>query len=266
MTGPRRGMSGAVLLVRCQRARPGACLRGPRRRDLHRAAASFMLVEEVPGQPSVPPLALHEQGGGTAPAAPEGGRVTPVLVHANPVLACGERCLLGRAQAAGRSGRRAAALAVHVFLAFRYRRAAHDAAASSPGAMPAAAVATPVVYLCARIACLLVVVWPGSAAHAGISAPDGRGRKHAQRAGGDLVLAAPHERILRILAIIGTAHGFSVHASMEAAAASAGDTRRAAAMNGAAGVAVPASRQPRPLAGACADPGGIASELSGVPG
>lgn len=92
-----------------------------------------------------------------------------------------------------------------------------------------------------------------------------RGREHAQRAGGDLVLAAPHERILRILAIVGTAHGFSVHASVEAAAASAGDTRRVGAMNGAAGVAVP-DGQPRPLAGACADPGGIASELSGVPG
>jgi anti-anti-sigma factor len=62
-----------------------------------------------------------------------------------------------------------------------------------------------------------------------------RGRKHAQRAGGDLVLAAPHERILRILAIAGTAHGLSVHASVEAAAASAGDTRRVVAMNGAAG-------------------------------
>ena len=46
-----------------------------------------------------------------------------------------------------------------------------------------------------------------------------RGREHARDAGGDLVLAAPHERILRILAIIGTAHGFSAHASVEEAAA-----------------------------------------------
>jgi anti-sigma B factor antagonist len=45
------------------------------------------------------------------------------------------------------------------------------------------------------------------------------GREHARHAGGDLVLAAPHERILRILAIIGTAHGFSAHASVEEAAA-----------------------------------------------
>jgi hypothetical protein len=43
-----------------------------------------MPVEEVPDQPSVPPIALHEQGGGTAPAAAEGGRIIPVLV-------CGER-------------------------------------------------------------------------------------------------------------------------------------------------------------------------------
>jgi hypothetical protein len=35
-----------------------------------------MPVEEVPDRPSVPVLALHEQGGGTAPAAAEEGRVT----------------------------------------------------------------------------------------------------------------------------------------------------------------------------------------------
>jgi anti-sigma B factor antagonist len=93
-----------------------------------------------------------------------------------------------------------------------------------------------------------------------------RGREHARLAGGNLVLAAPHERILRILAIIGPAHGLSVHASVEEAAASSEDPRRVVAMNGAAGLAVPA-RQPRALAGACAEPGpGIASELSGVPG
>jgi len=45
-----------------------------------------------------------------------------------------------------------------------------------------------------------------------------RGRKHAQQAGGDLLLAAPPERILRILAIIGAAHGLSVHASVAEAA------------------------------------------------
>jgi len=36
-------------------------------------------------------LALHEQGSGTAPAAAEEGRVTPVLGHATPILVCGER-------------------------------------------------------------------------------------------------------------------------------------------------------------------------------
>ena len=64
-----------------------------------------------------------------------------------------------------------------------------------------------------------------------------RGRKHARQAGGDLVLAAPRKRILRILAINGT--GLSVHASVEEAAGSAGDPRRVVAMNGAAGLAVP---------------------------
>jgi anti-sigma B factor antagonist len=78
-------------------------------------------------------------------------------------------------------------------------------------------------------------------------------RKHAQRAGGDLVLAAPHERILRILALVGPAHDLPVHASVEEAASAAGPPR-VVAMNGVAGPAVPAW-QPRARAGACAEPG-----------
>jgi anti-sigma B factor antagonist len=53
-----------------------------------------------------------------------------------------------------------------------------------------------------------------------------RGRKHARHAGGDLVLAAPRQRVLRILAITRLVDDFSVHASVEEAADSAGGSRR----------------------------------------
>jgi anti-sigma B factor antagonist len=62
-----------------------------------------------------------------------------------------------------------------------------------------------------------------------------RGRKHSRRAGGDLLLAAPQQRVRRIIAITRHTDGFSVHASVEEAAASAGRTRR---------VVVPMQRQP----------------------
>ena len=45
-----------------------------------------------------------------------------------------------------------------------------------------------------------------------------RGRRHARRAGGDLLLAAPRQRVLRVLAITRLAGEFSVHASVEEAA------------------------------------------------
>jgi anti-sigma B factor antagonist len=48
------------------------------------------------------------------------------------------------------------------------------------------------------------------------------GRRHARNAGGDLLLAAPRRPVRRILAIIWEADGFPVHASVAAAAASAG--------------------------------------------
>jgi anti-anti-sigma factor len=55
-----------------------------------------------------------------------------------------------------------------------------------------------------------------------------RGRRHARQAGGDLLLAAPQQRVLRVVAITRLAGEFSVHASVEEAAGSAGRSRREA--------------------------------------
>ncbi len=75
-----------------------------------------------------------------------------------------------------------------------------------------------------------------------------RGRKLARHAGGDLLLAAPRQQVLRVLAITRLVDEFSVHASVEDAADSAGRARR---------VVVPIQRPPAetgmsPLAD-CAD-------------
>ena len=53
-----------------------------------------------------------------------------------------------------------------------------------------------------------------------------RGREHARHAGGDLLLAAPQQPVLRVLAMTRLTDNFSVHASVAAAAASARRTRR----------------------------------------
>ncbi len=53
-------------------------------------------------------------------------------------------------------------------------------------------------------------------------------RVQARRAGGDLLLAAPQDQVLRVLAVIRLAEVFSVHASVEAAAGGAACSRRAA--------------------------------------
>jgi anti-sigma B factor antagonist len=53
-------------------------------------------------------------------------------------------------------------------------------------------------------------------------------RVQARRAGGDLVLAAPQDQVLRVLAVIYLADVFSVHASVHEAAGSAARFRRAA--------------------------------------
>jgi len=61
------------------------------------------------------------------------------------------------------------------------------------------------------------------------------GRTHARHAGGDLLLAAPRQPVLRVLAITRLVDDFSVHASVEEAAGSAGRSRR---------VVVPVRRRP----------------------
>ena len=53
-----------------------------------------------------------------------------------------------------------------------------------------------------------------------------RGRKLARYAGGDLLLAAPRQPVLRVLGITRLFDDFSVYASVEEAAGSAGRTRR----------------------------------------
>ena len=57
-------------------------------------------------------------------------------------------------------------------------------------------------------------------------APLVRGRTHARHAGGDLLLAAPRQPVLRVLAATRLVDGFSVHASVEEAAASARRSQR----------------------------------------
>src|SRR5260370_4172185 len=53
-------------------------------------------------------------------------------------------------------------------------------------------------------------------------------RKQARQAGGDLLLAAPQDQVLRVLAVIRLAEVFSVHASVDEAAGIARRSRRAA--------------------------------------
>jgi anti-anti-sigma factor len=57
-----------------------------------------------------------------------------------------------------------------------------------------------------------------------------RVRRHARDAGGDVLLAAPQQRMVRhVLSIIWEGDGFAVHASVVEAAASAGAFRQAVA-------------------------------------
>jgi anti-sigma B factor antagonist len=56
-----------------------------------------------------------------------------------------------------------------------------------------------------------------------------RGRGHARHAGGDLLLAAPRQHVLRVLTLTRLIDVFPVHASVEEAASSAGRLRPAAA-------------------------------------
>jgi anti-sigma B factor antagonist len=52
-----------------------------------------------------------------------------------------------------------------------------------------------------------------------------RGRRQARRAGGDLILAAPQRRVLRILAITRLAEAFAVYATVEEAVGKVGSFR-----------------------------------------
>jgi anti-sigma B factor antagonist len=56
-----------------------------------------------------------------------------------------------------------------------------------------------------------------------------RVRKRARHAGGDLLLAAPQQQVLRLLTLTRLIDVFSVHASVDEAARDAGRSRRAAA-------------------------------------
>jgi anti-sigma B factor antagonist len=56
-----------------------------------------------------------------------------------------------------------------------------------------------------------------------------RARQHARHAGGDLLLAAPRQQVLRVLVLTSLSDVFSVHASVEETAGSAGRPRKAAA-------------------------------------
>lgn len=51
------------------------------------------------------------------------------------------------------------------------------------------------------------------------------GRRQARLTGGDLLLAAPRQQVLNVLAITRLADAFSIHASVDEAAASAGSSR-----------------------------------------
>lgn len=53
-----------------------------------------------------------------------------------------------------------------------------------------------------------------------------RGRRHARRAGGDLLLAAPRHQVLRVLTLTRLTGVFPVHASVDEAASSAGRSQR----------------------------------------
>jgi anti-sigma B factor antagonist len=56
-----------------------------------------------------------------------------------------------------------------------------------------------------------------------------RGRKHARIAGGDLLLAAPQQQVLRVLTLTRMIEDFLVHATVDEAVRGAGRPRRSAA-------------------------------------
>jgi anti-sigma B factor antagonist len=94
------------------------------------------------------------------------------------------------------------------------------AAAGAETALAAAAAGRP--WVVADLAGLEFIDCSGMAALA-------RVREQARLAGGDLLLAAAQEQVLRLLILTGLNAVFSVHTSTEQAAAAAGGSPRAAA-------------------------------------
>lgn len=95
-------------------------------------------------------------------------------------------------------------------------------AAAAAGAETALAAAARGSWVVADLAGLEFIDCSGMAALA-------RVREQARQAGGDLLLAAAREQVLRLLILTGLIGVFSVHASTGQAAAAAGGSHRAAA-------------------------------------
>jgi anti-anti-sigma factor len=106
----------------------------------------------------------------------------------------------------------------HVVVALRGELDMADAASVAAGLAEVAARAPEIIV---DLAALAFIDSSGVAALA-------HGRRQARRAGGDLLLAAPQQQVLKILAITRLADAFSVHASVDEAAGSDGSSGRVA--------------------------------------
>jgi len=86
----------------------------------------------------------------------------------------------------------------------------------------AASIATALTEIAARVPAIIVNLEALDFMDSSGVAALARGRRQARRAGGDLVLAAPQQQVLRILALTRLADAFLVHASVSEAVFSAG--------------------------------------------
>jgi anti-anti-sigma factor len=102
----------------------------------------------------------------------------------------------------------------HVVVALRGELDMADAASVAAGLAEVAGRAPEIIV---DLAALAFIDSSGVAALA-------HGRRQARRAGGDLLLAAPQQQVLKVLAITRLADTFSVHASVEEAAGSDGSS------------------------------------------
>ena len=102
----------------------------------------------------------------------------------------------------------------HVVVALRGELDMADAASVAAGLAEVAARAPEIIV---DLAALAFIDSSGVAALA-------HGRRQARRAGGDLLLAAPRQQVLKVLAITRLADAFSVHASVDEAAGSDGSS------------------------------------------